>query len=551
MILLPIGHEQSTVRRLPVVTFGIMAICIVAFLVAGRGTIVSDDDIELADKATDALGYYMEHPYLELDDEFEIAFSGEADAIESEFAELGELAEGFGEMFGQPESSGNVADEQAELDRLTDAVLEARDDHAFFRWGLIPASFSPVGLVAHMFMHGGWLHLIGNLLILYLAGPFIEDVWGRPLYALFYFLSGCGAAGLFIAFNLGSEVPLIGASGAIAGVMGAFLVHYHQTQIKFFYMIGFFVRGTFDAPAWLMLPLWLGEQVALALLVGEAISGVAYWAHIGGFVFGVGASLLVRKAGIIENYVQPKLGEKIDTALVERPGLDLALAAQSEGRHADAFDLLATEIKSHPGDADTAELLWDAATELERRAEVTPLVLRSLQAQLRGGEIDAICSMWDRLVEADPAIRADPSFLLRLTQLQVKQGEHDRARETLRRALMNAGAAPAPAVALKIARVGRKLDPAVAAATLRALIGRDDVPGEEKATAESLLTEIANAGTEVSTSPAARQPAVRQPCPPPRQPVVQPAAAATRDTASIPLSEEPDEEPEPIPLSLD
>jgi len=487
MILLPIGHEESTVRRLPVVTFGIMAVCVVAFLLSGQGSLVSDDDIELSEKSAEVFEYYWGRPYLELDDEFEVLVSGEPDGVEREF---GELADEIGKMFADRDTANNREEEQAELDRLTDAVLASRNAHPFFRWGLIPADFSFVGLITHMFMHGGWLHLIGNLLILYLLGPFIEDVWGRPLFALFYLLSGCAAAGTFVAFNVGSEVPMIGASGAIAGVMGAFLVHYHQTRIKFFYMVAFFIRGTFDAPAWLMLPLWLGEQLAMALLIGATASGVAYWAHIGGFMFGLGVALWIRKTAVIERYVQPKLGEKLGTTLVERPGLETALVARSEGRHLDAYELLAAELKNEPSDVDTAELYWEAAIELERHVEAAPLVLASIQAQLRNGETEAVCSMWDQLVKANPSIKADASFLLRLTQLQTRCGDHDQARETLRRALMSAGASPASGLALKIAKLGQRLDPAIARMTLRALIQRDDISFEERTAAEALLGQV-------------------------------------------------------------
>ena len=277
-----------------------MAVCLLAFILSGQGSYRSDIDIELEGQAEEVFNYYWEHPYLELDDEFETAVYGEADAVEREFRDFAEEYAGITE---DPAMAAEVAREQVELDRLTDAILEARGGHPFFRWGLIPANFSVVGLVTHMFMHAGWLHLIGNLLILYLAGPFVEDLWGRPLYAAFYFVSGCAAALLFIAFNPGSEIPLVGASGAIAGVMGAFLVHYSRTKIKFFYMIGFFWRGTFDAAAWIMLPMWFGEQFMLAVMLGAGGSGVAYWAHVGGFGFGLAGAFYVRRAGILERYV--------------------------------------------------------------------------------------------------------------------------------------------------------------------------------------------------------------------------------------------------------
>ena len=386
---------------------------------------------------------------------------------------------------------------------MTAAALASRDRHSFFRWGLVPAKFSVVGLVSHMFMHGGWFHLIGNLLILYLAGPFVEDRWGRPLYAAFYFLSGIAAAGAHIAFNAGSEVPMIGASGAIAGVMGAFLVHYHKTKIKFFYMVGFIIRGTFNAAAWIMLPLWFGEQLALALMLGAEMSGLAYWAHVGGFGFGLAAALGVRRAGILERYVQPKLDQATEQSVIERPDLELALAARDEGRHDDAFKLLKSELRREPGNVDTAELLWETSSELGRQAEAIPLLVRSLQTQLRAGETEAVSSMWQRVSEVDPAIEANAAFLLRMARLQLESSDRDGASETLRRALLAAGIAPAPALALKIARLATDVDPVVARGALRALMRRDDLGAQDRQAAEQMLSTIAAA----APSPAAAQPA--------------------------------------------
>ena len=121
-----------------------------------------------------------------------------------------------------------------------------------------------------MFLHGGWLHLFGNLLLLFLTGPFIEDRWGRPAFLAFYLAAGLAAAGLFVARFPELSLPLIGASGAIAGCMGAFLVRFFRTRMQYFYWFGIFV-GTFSAPAWLMLPLWFGNELLMAR-VSEAVA---------------------------------------------------------------------------------------------------------------------------------------------------------------------------------------------------------------------------------------------------------------------------------------
>src|SRR5262249_51878812 len=160
------------------------------------------------------------------------------------------------------------------------------DDVPIRVFGYVPAKNNVVGLVTHMFLHGGWLHLFGNLWFLWLCGINFEDRWGRKAFLPFYLASGIVAALVhkLCVGEAGSHMPLVGGSGAIAGAMGAFLVCFGATRIKFFY---FWVRwGTFHAPAYVMLPLWFLEQLmwGLASMGGDA---VAYWAHVGGFVFGV------------------------------------------------------------------------------------------------------------------------------------------------------------------------------------------------------------------------------------------------------------------------
>jgi membrane associated rhomboid family serine protease len=197
-MIIPIGHEETQVRRLPWVSFGLILACFAVFL----GT-----DVE-----------------------------------------------------------GPVSD--------------------FDRWGLIPAKPALVTAVSHMFMHGGWIHLIGNMFLLFLVGPPIEDRWGRPLFAGFYLLAGLASGGFYALMSSGSPIPLVGASGAIAAVMGACLVRFLRSNIRFLYLffIGFrLIKGTFWAPAWVMLPLWFASELLMAGLTESAgvSDGIAYWAHVG------------------------------------------------------------------------------------------------------------------------------------------------------------------------------------------------------------------------------------------------------------------------------
>ena len=151
--------------------------------------------------------------------------------------------------------------------------------------------FAFVPILTSMFLHASWMHLIFNMLFLYIFGDNIEDYLGHFRYLLFYLLTGFGAAFLHILMNPNSTIPSVGASGAIAGVMGAYFILYPSarvlTLVPFFFI--FFVW----LPAWVWLGIWfLGQFLsgaATAITTGsQTTGGIAFWAHIGGFVAGVG-----------------------------------------------------------------------------------------------------------------------------------------------------------------------------------------------------------------------------------------------------------------------
>jgi membrane associated rhomboid family serine protease len=148
---------------------------------------------------------------------------------------------------------------------------------------VIPVLFS-------MFLHAGWLHLIGNMLFLFVFGRSIEDRYGHGRFLILYFLSGFAAAFLYIEMSAGSRVPSIGASGAIAGVLGAYFVAFPRARITTVIWLFFFL-WTVYLPAFLVLGYWFLIQFLMgfqALAIESATSGgVAWWAHVGGFTAGI------------------------------------------------------------------------------------------------------------------------------------------------------------------------------------------------------------------------------------------------------------------------
>lgn len=193
----------------------------------------------------------------------------------------------FREVFASP----------AELELLigTYALIPARTV-AFFGGSPVPASEAFFPFLTSMFLHGGWMHLIGNMWFLWIFGDNVEDRLGHLRYVILYLVGGLAGSVAHVLFSAGSVVPSLGASGAIAGVMGAYLITFPGARILT--LIPFFFLFTRELPAYMILLYWLLLQFfsgAASLGAADAAQGgVAWFAHIGGFVAGIPLMLLLR-----------------------------------------------------------------------------------------------------------------------------------------------------------------------------------------------------------------------------------------------------------------
>lgn len=165
---------------------------------------------------------------------------------------------------------------------------------------VIAESGSWYTLLSHMFTHGSWFHLIGNLWFLWVFGDNVEDAMGSLRFVVFYLLCGFAAAAAQIAAGAASTIPMVGASGAIGGVMGAYILLYPRVRVHMLLFLGFFVT-TFAVPAVLMLGYWFLIQLLSGLgSLGRSGGGVAFWAHAGGFAAGAVLIWLFRRRSYIE-----------------------------------------------------------------------------------------------------------------------------------------------------------------------------------------------------------------------------------------------------------
>jgi len=175
-------------------------------------------------------------------------------------------------------------------------------DYFITRYGLVPAHMRPVTLVTSMFLHGGWMHIIGNMLFLWAFGKSLEDAMGHSKFLAFYLICGVAAGIAHVALNLYTTLPTVGASGAIAGVMGAYLIKFPRARIHTLVFLFIFVTMA-DIPAAFILVYWFITQLFSeygSITQTQVVNGgVAYAAHIGGFITGM---ILVQFMGARTRY---------------------------------------------------------------------------------------------------------------------------------------------------------------------------------------------------------------------------------------------------------
>ena len=340
MLLIPVRVEDAEVDRMPAVSIGIAAVCAAAFVLTW--VVPKNPDGMRAESFREILRYYEEHPYLTVQPNFVYDYVR---------PEARATLEGMHEDPPVTVDEATRALEQTHLDSLIGDFSTRAEAAPLRRFGLVPArGLLQPGWLTHMFLHFGWMHILGNLFFFYLVGPLLEDLWGRRFFAVFYLVGGLMAALAHFGIDPRSTVLMAGASGAIAACMGAFTYRCANRKIRMAYMIGFIRRGTFLIPAWLWGGFWFaGEVFSLAMHQTE---GVAVMAHVGGFLFGFAAATLIQKTGYEARSLAPSVQQK--TTWTQHPGTELARAALERGDNAGAAQAYRTVLAEQPLDREGA-----------------------------------------------------------------------------------------------------------------------------------------------------------------------------------------------------
>ena len=353
-MLIPLKHEQMEGRRWPVVTFALIALNFLVFFATHWK--IMDETKDPARRATLAHILILSATHPELDT------TNDVQAVVKEFHKRipnqvwKQLASpnrpSEDEWDAQMRSVEDSRQLQSEMDSLGEQYAEQQKTSILANYAFVPAHATFTAYITSMFLHTGWLHIIGNMWFLWLAGFVLEDRWGRVIYPIFYLLAGIVASIFHTLFYPGSIIPALGASGAVAALMGGFLVRFPKLKIEMlWYMLIFRIR--FKAYAYWLLPIWLLSEVFYGTLFGQ-MSAVAHWAHVGGFLFGVVAALLIQKTGLEHQAnaaIEDKIGWTADPAVVQ--GTEFL----EKGKFDEGIAVLKKHIATKPDAADAYALL--------------------------------------------------------------------------------------------------------------------------------------------------------------------------------------------------
>jgi membrane associated rhomboid family serine protease len=295
-MIIPIQHEKMSARRWPIVTLALILVNLLIFAATHRT--VDQQDSQLWNVKAHILILAAIHPNLvlapkarEFVDGFQRQFPDDWTELQNPNSEITDDWDARTRLIQDP------VELQEEMDSLGGQYSQLTALSITERYAFIPAHPKPITYITSTFLHVDWWHVIGNMWFLWLAGFVLEDAWGRPLYLLIYLAAGAFACQFDAWTRPGSIIASVGASGAIAGLMGAFLVRFPKMKIRmmWFFDLGLFPFSRFWMRAYWLLPIWVLMEINYGMGPRD---GIGHWAHVGGFLFGGIAAVAIRYSGL-------------------------------------------------------------------------------------------------------------------------------------------------------------------------------------------------------------------------------------------------------------
>ena len=428
-MFIPLRHDNMEGRRWPVISIGLVVLNLVVFL--STHWRLEEQNPHLAEVRAHVLLLAAMHPELTLPpdvQEFVTTFKEKHPGTWSEAqSQTRDLADAWDARIRLIEDPAVL---QQEMDSLAEQFSSMQQNSILEQYAFTPAHPKAITYLTANFLHGGWLHLIGNMWFLWLAGAILEDTWGRVIYPIFYLVAGAAALQFHAWLNPGSLTATLGASGAVAALMGAFLVRFPTTKIEVAVVLGLrsltnlaLGKGIrFKAAAYWLLPLWLLMEIFSGALFG-AFSGVAHWAHVGGFVFGGVAALGLRYSGL-EHKANAAIEAKV--AWTADPELVQATEHMEHGKLEEANATLKSYVATKPDSIDAYTLLQQICWRKNDVPAYREAAIKLCQLHLKAQDVDAAWQNYEEYANSGGDPIPAPTWL-ELCRVAEGKENYDRA----------------------------------------------------------------------------------------------------------------------------
>lgn len=417
---IPIGNENSTVRRLPWITFSVMALNVVIFYVTFP--VVAGQQDEMMKIGTTIELYVKQHQELLADEkvrerlsEIGVISKFEADAIDEQLKKSPEISAQYQEWLSTIEAQ-KLRDD---LYQRLDVFKNAAQDSLWYKYGLAPnGKWKPHQLITSAFLHGGSLHLFGNLIFFFAVAFSLEDLWGRGVFLGFYLLGA--AASCIPGLVSPAAVPSIGASGAISATMGAFLFRLPKTKIKLLCLHFWWLRLLFGKkPIVMMVPgyLYLASYFIAQVLYwyfdkkAGSVSNVGYSIHIAGFVFGAGFAMMMKLTRYEELHINPKIEAMVSFSAA--PAVNQALEALDKGDLVTAERKLRAHLAREPNDTNAMLAAIQVFQRTSNFDRMNAIYARLIRHHLANEDREAALYAYDSLLSAFPDDNITPRIPVR------------------------------------------------------------------------------------------------------------------------------------------
>jgi membrane associated rhomboid family serine protease len=482
------------VSRLPAVSLGLVVVWLMVSLIVQLGFASQRQIVER--KLREAVSFVIHNPVVEVDARLVPAVRAVMPSFESN------------EMFAflrkkRPEGDG--ATPQERFDVLAASAFDALESHPYRVLGVVPAHLSVHGSLTHPLVHSGWLHLLGTLVLFLLAGPTLEHLWGRRVFAASLALLALVSAGVFALAHVDADRALVGASGVVAGLVAAVVVRFRAQEVDFLRWLAPFAEVELCAPAWALAVPWAAYEVLLWWVVQGALPGgvdnaVGYTAHAAGALLGGLLPLGIARLGWEERYgcaPQPALKQ----ARAKRFDFQNVREARAAGDADGAFAMLKAELQRSARNRDAVTTFWEMAIERGVAEEAAPFMLQLVREELRRGAEEVAVAQWREVVEHLPTAFLDPSTLLRLVPIIARVDGDELAVVALQQALDERNEGLTPAAAAQAARLAADLEPELAVSAARRALASQALEEGPRLELEQLVARLAPREDEAPPEP--------------------------------------------------